>query len=137
MPTNRRSDSSYIQANPWINFVPALIWGFFILYFSLMPGNRVPDLLTEINDKLVHSLIYFVSAGLIYLGFVRYNLSNAITGRMLAVIIAICTIVGAVVEVLQHYWVENRNGDWQDFLANTLGSLVCVLLLRVFHGLRA
>ena len=85
----------------------------------------------------MHSLIYFVSAGLIYLGFVRYNLSNAVTGRVLVIIIVICTLVGAVVEVLQHYWVENRNGDWQDFLANTLGSLVCVLLLRVFHGLRA
>ena len=102
-----------------------------------MPGDEVPDVLAEINDKLVHGFIYFVSAALIYLGFIRYNLSNAITGRALVIIIVICTLTGAVVEVIQHFWVENRNGDWQDFIANTLGSLMCVLFFRLAHGLRA
>ena len=137
MPTSKRFEVSTSGIPKLIFFTPALIWGFFIFYFSLMPGDEVPDVLAEINDKLVHGFIYFVSAALIYLGFIRYNLSNAITGRALVIIIAICTLTGAVVEVIQHFWVENRNGDWQDFIANTLGSLMCVLFFRLAHGLRA
>lgn len=137
MPTSKRSEAETSTTTTLIFFTPALIWGFFIFYFSLMPGDDVPDVLADMNDKLVHGMIYFVSAALIYLGFIRYNLSNAITGKALMIIIVVCTLVGAVVEVIQHYWVENRNGDWQDFIANTLGSLACVLLFRLVHGMRA
>jgi hypothetical protein len=137
MPTSKRYKQITPTTNRILYFAPAVIWGFFIVYFSLMPGNEVPEVLTEINDKLVHATIYFTSAGLIYLGFIRYNFSNAITSLALWSNIAICILGGAVIEVLQYFWVANRNGDWQDFLANALGSLMSVLLFRLLHGLRA
>ena len=137
MPTSRKCETLSSLTMRLMYFTPAFVWGFFVLYFSLMPGDEVPDVLANLNDKIIHAFIYFISAALIYLGFIRYSFSNAITGKALWMIIAVCTIVGAVVEVLQHFWVENRNGDWQDFLANTLGSLMCVLLFRIVHGLRA
>ena len=137
MPTSKRYKQITPSGNSLFYFLPALVWGFLIVYFSLLPGNEVPDVLADINDKLVHGLIYFVSAGLIYLGFIRYNFSNRVTSLALWINIAICISGGALIEVIQHYWVANRNGDWQDFLANALGSLVCVLFFRVFHGLRA
>ena len=137
MLTNRRSELLATAKYPMIFFAPAIVWGFLIFYFSLMPGNKVPDALAEMNDKILHGFIYFVSAALIYLGFVRYNFNNAITGTALWVIVGVCVTAGTIIEVLQHFWVENRNGDWQDFVANTLGSLLCVLLFRVIHGLRA
>lgn len=120
-----------------IYFIPAVVWGIFVLYFSLMPGDDVPELLADMNDKVIHASIYFVGSFLIYLGYIRYKFSNVISVNAVLSIIAISTIVGAVVEIIQHLWVENRNGDWQDFVANTLGSLMSVLLIRLIHGLRA
>lgn len=137
MPTNKRSDKDHPRISPIMHFTPAVVWGFFVLYFSLMPGNEVPALLADMNDKMIHALIYFSGSALIYLGFIRYNFKNAITARSVWLILFICAVAGAAIEVLQHFWVLNRNGDWQDFLANTLGSLLSVLLIRLIHGLRA
>ncbi len=137
MLTSKKSSSSSEFFKRIISFAPAVVWVFFVLYFSLMPGDDVPNLLAMMNDKLVHGLIYFCLSFLIYFGFIRYNFSIVVsTGTLWAILIA-CTIVGVLVEIIQHYWVINRNGDWQDFVANTLGSLLSVLLIRLIQGLRA
>ncbi len=137
MLISKKSNIRIPLKNRKVYFIPAVVWGFFVLYFSLMPGDDVPKLLAHMNDKFIHASIYFVGSCLIYLGFIRYNFSNVISIKAVLSIIAISTIVGLVVEIIQHLWVDNRNGDWQDFLANTLGSLMSVLLIRLIHGLRA
>ncbi len=118
-------------------FTPALVWGIFILYFSLMPGNEVPRFMVQLDDKLIHGGIYFFSAGLIYLGFIRFNFKNPISRLMLGCIVLLCVVYGGAIEIVQHYCVPRRVGDWFDFLANTTGSVVCVLLFAIYHRIRA
>ncbi len=118
-------------------FTPALVWGIFILYFSLMPGNEVPRFMVKLDDKLIHAGIYFFSAGLIYLGFIRFNFNNPITGLVLGIIVLLCVFYGGAIEIVQHYCVPRRVGDWFDFFANTTGSVVCVLLFAIYHRIRA
>lgn len=137
MPTKRSSELKVVIRFKPLYFAPAVLWGIFILYFSLMPGPDIPRLLVDLNDKLVHAGIYFLSAGLIYLGFIRYNFNNSVPRVSLVVIIAVCIVFGAAIELLQHYLVPNRTGDWLDFLANSAGSIVCVLLFVLFHKAKA
>lgn len=114
-----------------------MAWGIFILYFSLLPGPDIPRVLHQFDDKILHVGIYFVSALLIYLGFIRFNLRNPLTRVHLGVIVIACILFGSAVELLQHYLVDNRAGEWSDFFANTSGAAACVLLLYLFHGRRA
>ncbi len=118
-------------------FTPALVWGIFILYFSLMPGNEVPRFMVRFNDKVIHGGIYFLSAGLIYLGFIRFNFKNSLSLLLVGGIVLLCVVYGGAIEIVQHYCVPRRVGDWFDFFANTTGSVVCVLLFAVYHRIRA
>lgn len=118
---------------PLLYFTPALLWGIFILYFSVMPGNEVPRFMIQFDDKLIHGGIYFFAAGLIYLGFIRFNFRNPISRVPVGFIVLLCILYGGAIEIVQHYFVPRRTGDWLDFLANTTGSVVCVLLCAVFH----
>lgn len=114
-------------------FLPAIGWALVIIYFSVKPGDKLPSLMKSMNDKLIHGGIYFLSAGLIYLGFIRYNFNNVISRGAIVVTITACIVFGAAIEIVQHYLVAKRAGDWMDFLANTAGSIVCVLLFAIFH----
>ena len=135
-PIRKLSESKSLSTQRLVYFIPAVLWGLLIVYFSLLPGNRVPDLLRETNDKFIHGLIYFVSAGLIYLGFVRYNFNNPLRRGVVITTVLLCVFLGAIIEILQHYWVLNRDGDWNDFVANSVGSVVCVFLFVIFHRVK-
>ncbi len=109
---------------------PALIWGIFVAYMSLLPAQEVPHLLADLNDKILHGLIYFTLAALIFFGLLRYNFQTAIYNWQLWIIVALCVFYGGIIELAQHYLVPNRKGDEWDFLANTIGAIASVLLLK-------
>ncbi len=115
------------------HFTPAFCWGIFVTYMSLTPGDELPRLLVQMNDKFLHAGIYFFSAFLIYLAFVRYHFKNRLSAKKLVLILVICVVFGGLIELAQHYLVHNRKGDWYDFTANTLGAVLSVLMMRVFH----
>ncbi len=81
----------------------------------------------------MHAGIYFFSGLLIYLGFIRFNIHNPLTRVRLGLILVICVLFGSAIELIQHFLVVNRAGEWSDFLANTAGAAVSVLVLFFFH----
>lgn len=137
MHTRKSSEPKATHPYYLLFFTPALVWGIFILYFSLLPGPEVPRILHEFDDKIIHGTIYFLSGSLIYLAFIRYNFSNSISRASLVITILVCIVFGAAIELLQYYLVENRTGDWMDFLANTTGAVASVLLLSLLHRVAA
>lgn len=112
---------------------PAIGWGIFVSIMSLTPGDKLPDALVSLNDKMLHGGIYFFSALLIYLAFIRYDFNNKPSKGALWFIVIICAVFGGLIEVAQYYLIPNRKGDWADFLANTIGAVLCVLIMRVLH----
>ncbi len=114
-------------------FTPALGWGIFISYYTLIPPHALPKTLVSMEDKALHLLIYFFTAGLLYLGFIRYSLSNRPKPAQLWFIVGLCALYGGLIEIIQHYWVANRHGEWLDFWANTAGAVLSVLFLRFLH----
>lgn len=99
-------------------------------YATLLPGEEIPDALNDLNDKLIHVLIYFFTALLIFLGYTRFNIKNPVTTKQTWFIILLCTVYGGIIELLQYYVVPNRAGEWLDFIANTAGAILCMLLVK-------
>lgn len=121
----------------FLNYTPAIIWGIFLTVYTLLPAESLPKNLLDMNDKLLHLGIYFFSASLIYLGSVRYNFNNPPSNKHLLAIVMLCTLYGGLIELLQHYLVSNRHGEWLDFLANAFGAILSVLFWRLIQGRKA
>lgn len=120
-----------------LNYAPAILWGIFLTVYTLLPAESLPKDLLDMNDKLLHLGIYFFSASLIYLGSVRYNFNNPPSNTHLLAIVMLCTLYGGLIELLQHYLVSNRHGEWLDFLANAFGAILSVLFWRLVQGRKA
>ena len=109
-------------------YTPAVCWGIFISVGTLSPEDEIPVFLISLNDKLIHATIYFLASGLIFLGYVRYNLKNQIPLGFLICVLLLCILYGGLIEILQYYLVPGRTGDWNDFIANSTGALISALL---------
>lgn len=120
-----------------LSYTPALFWGFLISFLTLMPQTRIPRELAEMNDKLIHSGIYFLTALLIIFASLRYNFKNVLTVARMLSIWLFCVLFGGVIELLQANLVLGRHGDWLDFLANSIGALLAVLLWFTYQSRKA
>ncbi len=118
-------------------YAPALLWGFLISYFTLIPRDRIPRDLFDLNDKLIHVGVFFLAAVLIIIGSLRYNSKNQLTRGRLGAIWLTCVLFGGLIEILQNEFVSGRTGDWLDFLANCIGATVAVLVWFVYQRRRA
>lgn len=117
-------------------FLPALIWGCILSYFTLLPADSIPEQLKGFNDKILHILIYCGSALLLTLGFTKFRWSAKLRLVHQGLILAICISYGGAIELVQHWLVPGRHGEWGDFWANSLGALLVVFLARLIFGTR-
>lgn len=108
----------------------ALAWTAVIFALCCTPGRYVPtarwlDLLSF--DKLVHASIFFVLVSLWFLYLLKTGHIN--TSRIALVIVG-CICYGGLLEVLQATVFSQRSGDWADFIANSFGCLMALLVFR-------
>lgn len=107
----------------------ALLWAALILILCLMPGSTLPawhwaDLFSV--DKLVHAGLFAVLAIL-----VQRALDHGPSGRgAMPAALALCVAYGGGLELLQMLPALGRRGDWNDFLANSIGVAVGWILHR-------
>ena len=79
-------------------------------------------------DKLVHTAMYFVMAGLLWLEFYRGRVKTQAPMWHAWVGAFLCPIIyGGVVELLQEYCTDYRGGDWLDFAANSSGVVLAAI----------
>ena len=109
-----------------IYYTPAIGWGILIIYFSLLPSQRVPSLLKNIWDFSLHTGIYFLLAALIYLGYARHK-KTAFNFTVALFSVLWVAIMGGVLELIQEFYITNRSGEWFDFVANILGAAIASL----------
>ena len=80
-------------------------------------------------DKLVHTGMYFVMAGLLWLEFYRGRKKTNAPMWHAWIGAFLCPLVyGGVVELLQEYCTEYRGSEWLDFGANSLGVILAALV---------
>ncbi len=108
-------------------FLPFIIWTLVIFGLCSIPGKAIPhiswlELLSF--DKFVHAGIFFVEQILC-----MYALQNVIKGYDWYSLL-FCMIYGGSLELMQFYIFSSRSGDWFDFIANSAGAFVGLLLFN-------
>lgn len=130
--TQAQSGKSFI-----LNQLPAILCALLIFVGSSIPAKDFPDLSIFSYDKIIHFVLYLVLTLLTYRAL-RYQrkypfLSN--NAHWIALLVAIG--YGAIDELHQSF-VPGRDADPYDWLADSAGSLVCLLAVsrwaRVFPG---
>lgn len=106
-------------------FIPFITWTLIIFGLCSMPGKAIPkinwlELLSF--DKFVHAGIFFVEQVLL-----MRALQNRMKGFKWAALL-FCMAYGGALELMQYYIFSQRNGDVLDFIANSTGALVGLLL---------
>lgn len=120
-----------------LSYTPALLWGFLVSYLTLLPRERIPRELANMNDKLIHGSIFFLTASLIIAGGLRYNFKLELTKLRLTGIWLFCVLFGGLIEILQNELIPGRYGDWHDFYANSIGALLAVFLWFFYQSRKA
>ena len=112
-------------------FIPALIWSLIILALSLGPGVNIPEEIWDLlaPDKWAHMLVYLIQAGLLMRGFHLIGRLNTST-KVLAISISI--LFGILMEVMQYCFFPNRFFEVLDIIANIIGSLFSLIVLKYF-----
>ncbi len=114
-----------------MNFVkntwPALFWALVIFILSSLSPARLHlpsfwDLFSL--DKAAHATCYAILVFLLIVGFQKQTEIKFafLHFRRAALVSAI--IYGGLIELYQAFVLTDRNGDWFDFIANTVGCLI-------------
>jgi VanZ family protein len=96
-----------------------------LLYLTLAPARDLPKV--SMWDKAEHSIAWFVLAG------VGLAFWPARPRRVAAFALAL----GALIEVLQAVMPLGRDGDWRDWVADSVGVMVALLVWAAVLGFRA
>ena len=117
-------------------FYPGLISAAFIMLLMGLPGRCFP---TVVNfwewigpDKIVHLLLFGLFSYLTLWGYRKQLLSVNGSSQIKALLFTLFLTIlyGALTELMQKYVFVNRYGSYFDFLANSIG---CVLGVIVFY----
>ena len=99
------------------------VWCLLILYLSWNPGIQVPEGFWDNLplDKIGHFGIYSILAMIVSRGFTKWN--NKL-------IFLLCTAYGISMELLQYAFFPGRYFEWLDILANSLGAIAGIILIK-------
>lgn len=108
--------------------LPALLWLVIITIISGFPGDQIPKQPIWQFDKFVHTFIYLIFSFCLMFAFEKQYSKAHNRFMILSVIVFFGIFYGGFMEICQHYIFINRSGNWYDFIANALGSILGVLL---------
>lgn len=116
--------------------VPTLV-SLIILYLCcLIPVKDIPEVSFEWElipfDKLVHFLMYLGLSGATAINYIYLKKGNTNNLKLLIGAFILPILYGGFIEILQNYYFPPREGDWYDFLADTLGSLSALPIAFAF-----
>lgn len=106
--------------------MPAVIVAAGIAVLSLTEASHMPTV--QVNDKLVHGVMYLALAVSLMGGFAYIGRTRP--GHYIGAC-ALATLYGAVMEVLQRICTLTRSGEMADLLADFLGAVTGVALVAV------
>lgn len=115
--------------------LPALLWTIIIGVLTLVPGNYIPKVSSFLDwlspDKLIHLLLFGI-----YTFFLSESFSRQVKSRMTSrypMIFSLGTgmVFAFFTEMMQAYVIPGRNGNVYDFLADTLGCLLGLIIWKI------
>lgn len=118
-----------------------MLWALLILILCGIPGRDIPHIsfLEMLSfDKFVHAGIFLVLVVLMIRGLKLQNSIRLLQFNAKAYSFIICVIYGGALELMQEAVFEERSADIYDFIANSFGCLVGLMIYnwleRLFIG---
>jgi hypothetical protein len=116
---------------PFFKFIPGIFWFALVLVLVCIPGDELPkdnffDFVSF--DKIVHAGLF---GGIVFwFAFAYYKWPMAETDKkQLFFKLMLASIVwGITTELIQKYFVVNRQFDWMDWLADSAGAVAAYFL---------
>lgn len=109
----------------------AIIWALIIFILCAIPGRDLPHIsfLELLNfDKFIHASLFFVLILLTIRGF-KLQTSFALLHSSPKLIAFIkCVAYGGIIELMQGAFFQERTADIYDFIANSFGCIIGILL---------
>jgi len=119
---------------------PAILWGLIILILMGMPGNDIPKMpwLEHLHfDKAVHFFLYAVFTILLIRSFKKQISFTFLQKYSVATALGIGIFYGAILEYLQGILFIDRTSDLHDLIANIIGSLGGLPLLKIIQNIES
>lgn len=116
-----------------LKYWKSIVWTAIVILATTLPSNSIPkSSLLEIPhfDKIVHFGLFFVLAMFIISEQNTLRLQGGLTRKAIILALSFTIAYGLIIEFLQYFLLPTRSGSLFDFLANTLGSIVAVVLYR-------
>lgn len=110
-------------------FVLALTYTILITIVSLVKVKPPVDIKVHQADKWVHFGIYVIFTILWFAHF-KNSPKEPLSSKPILKSSFLAFLFGVLIEVLQHFNPYARSGDVLDVLANTIGIVIAVLILK-------
>lgn len=109
------------------------LWALIIFVLCGMPGRDIPHIsLLELLsfDKFVHAGIFFILILLTIRGFIVQTQFNNLKLKAQVSALIICVVYGGLLEIMQGFVFIERSADVYDFIANSTGCVIGLLLYK-------
>ncbi len=116
----------FLKHNKW-----SLLWALIILILCGIPGRDIPHIsfLEMLSfDKFVHAGIFFTLILLTIRGLLLQTTFVKLKQNAKWAALIICIIYGGILEILQGFLFVGRSADVFDFLADSFGSTLGLLM---------
>jgi VanZ family protein len=115
----------------------AMLWALLILILCGIPGRDIPhisflELLSF--DKFVHAGIFFVLVLLTIRGFLLQTMIRFLQTNAKIIATTLCIIYGGLLEVMQGTLFQERSADVFDFIANSFGVIVGLMMYAIIEN---
>ena len=112
----------------WVlGWIPLWIATFFVFEGAILPPEKIPVILLQINDKLEHGTEYFFLFLFAANAFVRAAISQ-LNHFPLIFAFSYCCLIGGATEAIQ-FFAPGRYPDLQDWVADGLGASVAFVIV--------
>ncbi len=115
----------------WRTFKWGLLWSLFIFIICILPVSDLPrsTFLTKIYfDKIIHAFIYMVLFFLVLKGV------KTISNYPFLITIGYCLSYGLIIELIQHFLIDGRSGEFYDVIANSTGVIVGIIIVAIIKN---
>jgi VanZ family protein len=110
------------------NYKFPVTWALIILILSIIPSTEFPEWKIFSFDAAAHIIVYLILTLLMLWSYQRFH---SFSLRSLALIAIISIAYGGFIELIQHYLVPGRFGDWLDFVANASGAFLGIVVMKL------